>query len=157
MIVGTQQLCRLGILQRGTDLPAHELRCGFVGVFVDQQVGERVQKTDAAALGPFCLVGASPLLLGCIERGLYRRRIPGDPEWRIEGGASALGILRFVSALFIGIHWRIACGQAEVGCPLKDVKMLRLFCNDGYRLDARRAGSNHAYSQSGEIDSFMGP
>src|SRR6266568_883379 len=35
--------------------------------------------------------------------------------------------------------------------------MLRLFCDDGYRLDARRARSNDTYSQSGEINSFMGP
>src|SRR5207249_2914697 len=78
-------------------------------------------------------------------------------EWRIEGGAAALGVLRFVSAFLNGIHRRIACGQAEIGCPLKDVKMLRLLCDDRYRLDARRTGSNHAYSQSGEVDSLMGP
>src|SRR5438477_585264 len=83
---------------------------------------------------------------GCIERGLYRRGIPGNPEWRIEGGAAALGILRLVSALLIGIHWRITCGQAEIGCPLKDIKMLRLLRDDGYRLNARRAGANHAYA-----------
>src|SRR5271170_8124912 len=35
--------------------------------------------------------------------------------------------------------------------------MLRLLCDDGYRLDARRARSNDSYSQSGEINAFMGP
>src|SRR5215469_3180902 len=35
--------------------------------------------------------------------------------------------------------------------------MLRLPCDDGYRLDAGRAGTDDAYSQPGEVDPFMGP
>ena len=35
--------------------------------------------------------------------------------------------------------------------------MLRLPCDDRYRLNAGRAGSDDAYSQSGEVDPFMGP
>src|SRR5215469_7399046 len=35
--------------------------------------------------------------------------------------------------------------------------MLRLPCDDGYRLDARGAGPDDAYSQSGEVDPFMRP
>ena len=64
MIIGAQQLRRLGVLDRSADLPAHVLLRRFVGLFVDQQICKRIQEADAAALRPFCLGGVSPLLLG---------------------------------------------------------------------------------------------
>src|SRR5260221_706777 len=68
-----------------------------------------------------------------------------------------LSILGFVRALLVGRHRNVARGQAEIGRPLEDVKVLRLPCDDGNRLDAGRAGADHAHPQSAEIDPFMGP
>lgn len=57
VIVRAQQFRGLRILDGGADFPAHEFGRRFVRLLVDQQIGVRVQKADAAALGPFCLVG----------------------------------------------------------------------------------------------------
>src|ERR1051325_2223313 len=102
-------------------------------------------------------MGAQPLLLGCVDRTLHRRRVAGNPEGRIESRAAPLWILGLVSALLIGIERSVACRQAEIGCPLKDVKMLRLPGDDRYRLDARRAGANDTDPQAGEIGALMRP
>jgi hypothetical protein len=81
---------------------------------VNQQICKRIEEADAAALGPFCLVGAQPLLLGGIERGLCGRRIPRNSEWRIEGGAAALGVLRFVSAFLSGCIGALRAGRVKL-------------------------------------------
>src|SRR5947207_2559004 len=131
----TPGLCGPGILDGSADFSAHELRCRFVGFFVEQQICKRIQKTDAAAFRPFRLVGAQPLVLGCLEGRLYGCGVAGDSERRIERGAAALGILVLVGALLRRVERHIARRQAEMGGPLKDVKMLCLLCDDRYRLD----------------------
>src|SRR3981081_783591 len=104
MIGWAEQLRGLRILDRGADPLAHELGRGVVGGLVHQQVVVGIKVADAAALGPFRRIGATPLLLRRLERRLLRWRKTGDAERRIVGRAAALGILGFVLAFLLGIE-----------------------------------------------------
>ena len=75
MVVGAEQLGCFGVLDGGADFLADELRRGVVGFLVEQQIRVRIEKADAAAFGPFRLIGVEPFLFGGIERGFYRRRM----------------------------------------------------------------------------------
>ena len=139
------------------DLVAHEFRCGVVGRLVHQDVGVGVEKTDAAAFGPFGFVLGLAFRRCRFQRGLGRGWKTGDAERGIVGRQTPFRVFRLVASLDVRVHWAVARGQAEVSGALEDVQMLRLLGDDRDHLDAGRSGADHADPKAGEIHALMRP
>ena len=157
MVLRRQDFRHCRIAHNAADFLAHELRSGVVRRLAHQQIGVRIKKADAAALGPFGFIGVLAVFLAYVQRRLGRRGMAGDTERRIQRSKASRFIFFLVLALFLGIQWRIAGRQAEIGGALKYRQMVRLAGDLRDHLHAGRSGSNHGNPLTGEIHPLLWP